>query len=661
MAYAPPLWSLANFQSDGVVYSPPGWFEANFWPGLPPIVVYSPTYTGTTASSSASLIVDEGGYILSPGVFVPTQKPLNSGFAVIVKQGAIVIDPADYVVTDGGITFVDIISTNLVTNGAPITITYTTLAGAGAATAAWSARVLIDGVDVSSRIVGDIRIDASEGAARIAELTIRPADGTGFAIADWSGQSITIDVVDMSTGVATDGRRLFTGLIDTPTLDLNLRTIGLLATDNLQNQIEALSAASIDTLVPGGYHSPVIFDPAARGWSRAQDRLATVPASLDLSPQNAFRLSDWAPRASANLTFTDDHILDGSLQTSQSSRHQLINRVDIDFAYRFPRVKAEGYEISDTYVTLGTIEAHAQAGNWWLTRAAVETAIGAAGGAIVSITYTDLPAFAVGSWQPGPSDYLLCMGYTALVSFEYTQTIEEQHAITVTAPNSIAAVGTLRDRLTGALEGEYPPVEAVEHSMLLYAKSLSSIPPKDRAVVSNGFTTSADVTLTPDTNRDAADAAMETLIAVAKTRIWASHRRNTVTASTALNPDVDLPRTIDINTSQLHARGKCRSVTHTLSPESGEAITTFSIAICSVAGTGITHPETPTAAPAGSSPATTALSEVPTSDFNYGPAEDHILTVTFPEVAAIERDKLDIPLNSSYFAPLTEDIFDITL
>jgi hypothetical protein len=581
VAYAPPLWNLADFQSDGVVYAPPGWFNANFWPGLPPIITYPPTYGGTT--------------------------------------------------------------------------------GAGNAAAVWSAVVTIAGVDVSARIVGDIRVEASEGAARIAELTIRPANGTGFAIADWSGKAITIDVVDMSTGVATDSRRLFTGIIDTPTLDLNLRTIGLLATDNLQNQIEALSAQSIDTLVPGGYHSPVIFDPAARGWSRAQDRLATVPASLDLSPTNAFRLSDWAPRASPNIRFTADHILDGSLQASQSSRHQLINRVDIDFAYRFPRVKAEGYAFGETYVNLGNISAHAQAGNWWLTRAAVEAAIGAAGGAIVSITYTDLPAFPVGSWQPGPSDYLLCMGYTALVSFEYTQTIQENHAITVTAPNSIAAVGTLRDRMTGGLEGEYPPVEAVEHSMLLYAKSLSSIPPKDRAVVSNGFTTSADVTLTQDTDRASADAAMETLIAVAKTRIWASHRRNTVSAAVALNPDVDLPQTIEIDTGQLRARGKCQSVTHTLSPESGEAITSFSLAICSVAGTGIAHPETPTTAPAGSAPATTALSEVPTSDFNYGPAEDHILTVTFPEVAAIERDKLDIPLNSSYSAPITEDILEITL
>jgi|GEM_PF-1513267 hypothetical protein len=555
--------------------------------------------------------------------------------------------------------------------GAPPVIvyppTYSGTAGSGggapgASAAVWAAVVRIAGVDLSSRIVGDIRIEASEGAARIAELTILPAAGSTFAIADWSGKGLTIDIADMSSGVATDQRRLFTGLIDTPALDMETRTIGLLATDNLQNRVEALSAVSIDVLVPGGYHSPVIFDRAARGWSRAQDRLATVPASLDLSPTGDFRLTPWAPRASPNIAFTDEHILDGSLRTTQAARHQITNRVDIDFAYRFPRVKTEGYEIADTYVTLGSIGAHAAAGNWFLTRAAVEAAIAAAGGAISTITYTDLPAFNVPPWVMGPSDYLLCMGWVALVSFDYAQQIEEQHQITVTAPESIAVVGTLRDRLSGALVGEYPPLEAVEHSMLLYAKSISTIPPKDRATVSNGFTTSADVTLTTDTDRAAANAAMETLIAIAKTKIWASHRRNSVSASVALNPDIDLPRTIGIEIpGRLSARGKCQSLTHTLSPATGQATTSFSLAICSVAGTGIVHPDTPIAAPSGSLPATTPLADVPYADFNYGPNEDHILTVTFPAVADNERNMSILPLTSSYSAEILEDLFDVTL
>lgn len=549
--------------------------------------------------------------------------------------------------------------------GPPIIVypaTYPGTTGSSVAAAVWSAVVNIGGVDVSSRIVGDIRIEASEGAARIADLTIRPATGAGFAIADWSGKAVTIDVVDMSTGVATNARRLFTGLIDVPSLDFDSKTIALLATDNLQSQVEAMSAATIDVLIPDGYHSPVIFDPAARGWSRALDRLATVPASLDLSATGSFRLTEWAPRAAPNLSFTADHIIDGSITTTQASRHQITNQVDIDFAYRFPRVKSEGYQISETYVTTGNIGQHATDGNWFLTRAAVEAAIGAAGGAIVSITYVPLPTYDIPPWYTGPSDYLLCMGFNALVSFEYSQVIEEQHVITVKAQESIDVLGTLRDRLSGALEGQYPPIEAVEHSMLLYAKSVSSIPPKDRAPVLDGYTNSANVTLTTDTNRAAADAAMETLIAIAKTKIWASHRGNSVSAAVALNPDVDLPMTIDVDvTGQLHARGKCRAVTHTMSPSTGQAITSFSLAICSVAGTGIVHPDSETTAPAGSSPASTALVDVPTADFNYGATEDHILTVVFPAVAPGERNKLDIPITSTYAAPLTEDILDITL
>lgn len=98
-----------------------------------------------------------------------------------------------------------------------------------------------------------------------------------------------------------------------------------------------------------------------------------------------------------------------------------------------------------------------------------------------------------------------------------------------------------------------------------------------------------------------------------------------------------------------------------LSPDTGEATTEFSVAICSVAGTGVSHAETLTTAPTGSSPASTTLAGSATADYNYGPSEDKILTVTFPGVEAVERNKANIAIASSYSAPLTEDIFTITL
>lgn len=530
----------------------------------------------------------------------------------------------------------------------------------------WSAIVTIGGADWSARVLGDIRIDAEEGAARVADLSVRPLIETEFTIADWVGTAILIDIADMSTGSPASVSRLFTGVIDTPDLDLKSGIVSLRCTDDLQNVVDGMTVEAIDAAIPGGYASPVVFDPAARGWAHSQDRLSTLPAAMDFSPFKVLRVTNWEPKSTPDLTLTDDHIIDGSLSLSLSSRYQLINRVDIDFGFRFPRVKAEGYSLDFHYVDVSTFAAYVQAGGWWLQRQQVEAAIHGAGATILTISYDPLPTSAVdmgaaGIWGPGQYDSLLCMGFTATVSFNYTQTVEEQFSIVVSAPLSIAEVGTLRDRLSGALEGLYPPVQTAEHAMLMYANAISGIPPLDTATPAIGSTTSANVRLTNDTDRDAANDAMSALIQIAKIRIWGSHRRNTVSASVALNPAIDLNQTIDLDVPGVHACGKCQRVSHTLSPDTGAAISQFSLAICSISGTGISHPDTPTAAPAGSSPGTSTLSGLPTVVYHGGQLESHELVITFPGVTSEDRDRKVINFSSSYSAPLTEDIFTITI
>lgn len=541
-------------------------------------------------------------------------------------------------------------------------VTYSGTTGSAGHVACWGAIVIIGGVDLSARVVGEIRIDAEEESARIAELAILPAPATVFTVSAWVGKSITIDIADMASGSPANVQRLFSGIIDTPLLDLHQQRIGLRCTDDLQNYLDSLAAAAIDSAIPGGYSSPVIFDPAARGWSHSQDRCSTLPASLDKDPAGTLRLTSWTPKVTPDLSFTEAaHLLDGSLALSLASRSQLVNSVAIDFAYRFPRVKAEAFSFSYTYVNAGTISDYAAALNAFLQRAAVEQAIHAAGATIISITYTDLPNSIIGGWTPGPYDKDLCMGFDAVVSFDYGQEIEENHAITVSAPNSIAIVGTLADRLSGALQGQYPPITAAEHAMVLYKNDISGIPPQDTATPSAGYTTAANVTLTADTDRTAANTAMQTLIAIAKRRIWASHRHNAVSAAVPLNPSVDLDKTIELTSAGLHAIGKCRSVSHRLSPDTGSATSEFSLAICSIAGTGTSHPDTANTAPTGSSPATTTLAGSPTVVFLHASAEDHSITITFPAVADAERNRQAIPLTSAYSATLTEDVLTVTL
>jgi hypothetical protein len=539
--------------------------------------------------------------------------------------------------------------------------TYAATSGAAGRAGVWRAIVTLGGVDVSDRVEGEITVEADEGGARIADVTLRSAASSAFAVAGWVGKPVTIDIADYASGTAADVRRLFTGRVDTPALDLVARTIKLTCSDDLQGVVDAMSYAAIDAAIPTGTLSAAIFDPATTGWSRAQDRLSTVAAALDLTPAGALRLTAWAANTTPDITFTDDHLDDEAVTIALASRSQLINRVDIDFGYRFPRVKAEGHSIAFSYVDETSMATYVDGENWFLQRASVEQAIKSTGATIESISYTALPNAAIGQWVPGPYDSELCMGFSALVGVAYTQTIDERYVLTVSNAASIAAVGTLRETLSGALEGRYTSLVAAETSATLYANGVTGIPPQDAATVTAGHTTSADVTLTSDTDRAAAEAAMCCLINVAKVKIAASHRLNSVGASVPLNPDIDLDKTLAITTATLSARGKCRAVKHIMRPDTGEATTQFLIAISAIAGVGTTHPETATAAPAGSTAGSTALTTSPTVVFNGGASQDHTISVTLPAVATAERDAATYDVSATYAAPFVEDVFEVVL
>lgn len=535
----------------------------------------------------------------------------------------------------------------------------------GQGTAAiWRVVVIVDGVDKSDQLVGDVMIDASEGAARIAEFSLKLPVGSVVSLSALTGRSVTIDIADFSTGVVRYAMRRFTGVVDTPTLDQASRVIALRCTDDLQGRCDGMTSAQLFALI-GGYRSDAVFDPAASGWDYAQDRLSTIPVSLDVSPQGGLRVTPWAPKLTPDISLGAGLVGDGSLRVEVADRAQLVNQVDVEFDYRFPRVKAECYSINFEYVNMTNFAAFILAGGWWLQRSQVTAAIEAAGGTVESISYVPLPTsvIAVGSgyFTPSAADLELCMGFSAAVSFDYAQTTEEQHHITVKNTLSVAAVGLRRETITGALEGVYPDITAAETAIRLYKDKATSIPPTDAATPEAGKVVSSDVSLTTATNRAAADAAMRALIAVAKTRILASHRKNTVSATVPLIPAMDLDKTIEITADGVHAIGKCVRVVDRLSHDEGSAVSEVTIALCSLAGVGVTHAEDPTEASAGTSAGAKNLTVTPTVVFNSAAAADHKLTVTFPGVEEAERARAVVPITKTIAAPLVEDVFTVTI
>lgn len=534
--------------------------------------------------------------------------------------------------------------------------------------AVWRAVVVLDGADVSSITAGEIRIRGQSGAARVAELQLLPPAGLAINIASWTGRELSIDFAARGTdGSALYPVRVFTGVVDTPAPDPNTGIISLTCTDDLPGVISAMSNDDIDTLC-GGRWSHVVFDPVKSvGWQRAQDRMSTRRADLDLDAWRQPRVTDWHQPVPA-LAITADDYEDGSLQLSVASRADLINQVLVEFNYRYPRLKCEGYGVSYTYITGEmTWRKFVSDGNQILTRAAVESALSSAGATVAQITWEPIPGpYSEGFgndqfvWAGSLAADQLCQGFTANCAFDYNQTGEEQHRITVKCGASIGQVGLRSETLSGALEGVYPAEESEARTWLFKTAQNKALAPKDQVAAVTGFTVAQPATLTTETNQEAAAAAIETLIDIAKRRIAESHRGTAVGFTLPLNPVIDGAIAIRATSEKVDISGKVDAWEHVMDTESGRAITTVSLAVSSLIGVGIEHPETETEAPATSQVEQKPLAGGVFVQYNYGPTQDHQITVTFPAVADEDRNLAAQVVEAEVDAAVVEDLFVVT-
>lgn len=535
--------------------------------------------------------------------------------------------------------------------------------------AVWRLVVKVDGVDVTGSVLGQVTVEAEENAARIADFVLHIPSGTTVTVTEWIGASVVIWLAGDSGGVPVNAVPVFTGLVDTPILTPGSGKIGLRCTDNRQGMIAALSRDAVLNMI-GGYYSPAVFDAGASALLLAGDLLSTVPLALDISPAGELRQTGLAAKFAVDLSLTDDDVLDQSVNFDPADRAGMVNRVTINFGYRFPRQRCEGYAISYDRIALDqtSFGYWVKAGGHFLQRAAVERAIEAAGAAIASITWIELPTHAVkipgtdGYWLPNESIHnLYCMGFSAIVSFDFNQGQQDNFVLTVENAASIERLGVIPEQMSGALEGVWDDPTAAEHAVLLWKKKISAIPPKSTSLLSVGTISSIDAELTAESDRAAANEAMETLVAIAKTRIAVAHRRHSVSASVPANPFVDLDKTIAIDAQGVTAKGKVRRVVHRFDPDDGSAITDFTLAISAIAGVGYMHPEDDTLAPAGSASGASTPVQAVEITWNGLLGQDDVFTVTFPEVGDDDRQNKETAIPQSYAAYVEEDVLEITL
>lgn len=589
----------------------------------------------------------------------------------------------------------------------------------------WRLAVSVGGVDMSARLTGTLTVRLEESAARVAEFALLPNAGA-IALYQWAAQAVTIDATVMSLAGADQATyRLFTGVVDVPAYDVVTRVTTLRCTDGLQDVTAAMPRAAVDTLI-GGSWSAAAFRADAEPWDYAQDRLSTIPASFDMDHRRAMRVTDWQP-AAAFRTLSEGHIEDGSLAVQWADGASLRNTVRIGFAYRFPRCKLRvwnwgwvypfslaeivinGYTIPTTDMVTdalrGTGWDHLYAPTFTHPpRGPIEIDMG--GWFAIWVTSDqDLQASTkIGQTSRFNAQYAvadqdvadkLVMTATSIMQRRYVQQIEYAYDITVVHEPSVAAVGELAEDISASMgvewnaaawEGWRKP-ESPPNGWELGADSEADEPPVP--VITAPASGEAYVDYAPDAVSDAAarDAAIETLLAIARAKIWASHRQHRVGATVPFDPRLDLIHTVAIDTDEVSAAGKLRGVTHTLDMQSGRAATRLELAICASGSAGsadsLSAPAAPTvpavtpAAPVDQSGTYvgSAASSVPMSETMVGyftnvgqltqsysptaPVYPVQFTCESPEIEPAARENLTVTRSARYRVALPQDQFTV--
>lgn len=432
----------------------------------------------------------------------------------------------------------------------------------------WTARCIIGVVDVSARLVGQARVLAAEGAARIASVTLLPPSGTIEPL-DYVGKTITLDYV-LVIGATEVARRLFTGRVDTPAYDPSATLLTLTCTDDLQNIVAGLPRATLDSLIDGRY-AVAVQGEISDTWDYAQALMSTVAGSLDATPAGGLRVSAWEP-VSTWATFGDADMLYEHMRLTLPQRSTLVNRVDIAFDYRYARLRQR-------YTTLGWsgTQIDMRPNGWQYPTQ--QDILGAANGSGWTATLgVFFPAPAAVPYPGGgfiyPPDGAIDMAIIHLTQ-RHSQTVTEGYAITVTAPESVEANGELPSTVRGALSSVFDG--SAWESALDVEPLMPSGGEQDYA---------------PDADRAAADHAIQTLLDQARVKILGTHRSARVSNVVLCNPDIDLDKKIAIATTACTATGKVAQVEHVLDFASGSATTEFSIAISGIGGAGIITPDT---------------------------------------------------------------------
>lgn len=464
--------------------------------------------------------------------------------------------------------------------------------------AGWDAVIILDGVEILPEFIhGAIRIERTEGGASICNFTLVYKPGAGAqTVETLAGKPVTIDFQTV------DGTfRVYTGVVDIPEIDLIQKKIKINCTDRRLELINAQLGAVVPTI---GYYSSIIFPTPKDVAEELAQRLTTIPYSVDFDAFGVYTLTPKRAKLTADYVLTGNDVYDREPTVNYTSRDRIVNKINIKFDYRYPRLHhmqrrffwespihnniclmlLEGYTLAQRSM----IQAAVYGSNWILRGDITWTPIHNAGWFCgVGWATTVFTGKTVGYKKDMEGEFILDSSGNKIADVQITggtdyapvfadgaqwdattrwaQTITETYSLLVEAPQSIALYGEVLNDTAYSSEDNTDTANWEDYKTF------------DNPFNIGGLQTTYHVDAVE--GRGALNGAIVTALNIAKTTILNSHRDTRVSVNRFLWPEIDLKHTVLIDTAILKARGKVVSIIHDIDNGTTEAVTTIVLAL----------------------------------------------------------------------------------
>lgn len=455
----------------------------------------------------------------------------------------------------------------------------------------WQPVVTLDGADISPQLVGPVTINQAANEASTAEFGFRPV--ATLAPMALIGRRVRVSFVEIVGGAPVNAQTMFSGVVETPSVDLATGVIACVCHDQLQEILTNTPRAAIDSAVGGRWHVAVSGEPAdTREYLEA--RIASVPKSFALDALQNFRVIPWSGAGLRAVTVRTADMLDGSLSIDLPSRESMRTRIKVRMQYRYTRLRRRSAILQWDggmglfLPTTGPVTSYPGAA--WPTVGMVEGACnGSTGWELQApVAITNPPA---GSWQIGttPADGFytispatainLVLSFKAYYTTRWQQTATEDYTVDVVSPALETLVGQpVAEEIGATLQAEF------DQAGWDADQTIGPWPIGQRAILSSGppplrVGDHIDDYKPAGADDAARDEVLLTLLDQAWVKLWAGSRTGRVRFDLPLRPDAWLDWHVTLDTVKLQAAGAVAALTHTLDAESGQAVTAVELAV----------------------------------------------------------------------------------